>query len=85
MPATATSPHHFRVFSKPGSLARDTTLSVIRMLEESKASFSSLVINRHPGTGKSFPLLQAAEYAKATGCIVLYIPRSKSLVDSTHS
>ncbi|KAJ7281685.1 mitochondrial ribosomal death-associated protein 3-domain-containing protein [Mycena rebaudengoi] len=73
----------FRVLSKPCSLVRDTTLSVIRALEESKASFSSLVLNGRPGTGKSFLLLQAAEYAKATGWIVLYIPRGKSLVDSS--
>ncbi|KAJ7208445.1 mitochondrial ribosomal death-associated protein 3-domain-containing protein [Mycena rebaudengoi] len=90
----STSPHRvyglptkmlleFRVLSKPCSLVRDTTLSVIRALEESKASFSSLVLNGRPGTGKSFLLLQAAEYAKATGWIVLYIPRGKSLVDSS--
>ncbi|KAJ7208463.1 mitochondrial ribosomal death-associated protein 3-domain-containing protein [Mycena rebaudengoi] len=67
------------VLSKPCSLAHDTTPSVIRALE-SKASFSSFMINGRPGTGKSFLLLQAAEYAKATGWIS--ISRGKSLVDS---
>ncbi|KAJ6606930.1 mitochondrial ribosomal death-associated protein 3-domain-containing protein [Mycena sp. CBHHK59/15] len=73
----------FRVLSKPCSLIRATTLSLIRALEESKSKFASLVLNGRPGCGKSFLLLQAAEYATATGWIVLYIPRAKQLVNSS--
>ncbi|KAJ6558985.1 mitochondrial ribosomal death-associated protein 3-domain-containing protein [Mycena sp. CBHHK59/15] len=73
----------FRVLSKPCSLIRATTLSLIRALEESKSKFASLVLNGRSGCGKSFLLLQAAEYATATGWIVLYIPRAKQLVNSS--
>ncbi|KAJ7123055.1 mitochondrial ribosomal death-associated protein 3-domain-containing protein [Mycena epipterygia] len=74
----------FRLLGVPCSVTTSTTLSIIRALEESKEKPARLVLNGPPGCGKSFLLLQAAEYAAASGeWIVLYIPRTRRFVDSS--
>ncbi|KAF7326929.1 hypothetical protein MVEN_02586800 [Mycena venus] len=56
----------FRMLGTPCSITTSTTLSLIRALEESKDAPSRLVLNGRPGVGKSFLLLQAAQYASAS-------------------
>ncbi|KAJ7460799.1 mitochondrial ribosomal death-associated protein 3-domain-containing protein [Mycena latifolia] len=74
----------YRILGTPCSVTTSTTLSIIRALEESKEKTARLVLNGRPGCGKSFLLLQAAEYASASGeWIVLYIPRARRLVDGS--
>ncbi|KAJ7248900.1 mitochondrial ribosomal death-associated protein 3-domain-containing protein [Mycena haematopus] len=76
----------FRLLGIPCSITTSTTLSLIRALEESKNVPARLVLNGRPGVGKSFSLLQAAQYAAATReWIVLYIPRARHLVDASTS
>jgi small subunit ribosomal protein S29 len=66
------------------SVTTTTTLSLIRALEESKNIPARLVLNGRAGCGKSFLLLQTAEYAAATGeWIVLYVPRTRRFVDGS--
>ncbi|KAJ6552780.1 mitochondrial ribosomal death-associated protein 3-domain-containing protein [Mycena capillaripes] len=76
----------FRILGAPISITTSTTLSLIRALEESaqNSKSQSLVLNGRSGTGKSFLLLQAAQYASSSRTwIVLYIPRAQRLVDSS--
>ncbi|KAJ6463345.1 mitochondrial ribosomal death-associated protein 3-domain-containing protein [Mycena sanguinolenta] len=74
----------FRLLGIPCSITTSTTLSLIRVLEESKDLPARLVLNGRPGVGKSFLLLQAAQYAAATRqWIVLYIPRARHFVDAS--
>ncbi|KAJ7083705.1 mitochondrial ribosomal death-associated protein 3-domain-containing protein [Mycena belliarum] len=74
----------FRILGMPCSVTTSATLSIIRALEESKSKSARLVLNGRPGCGKSFLLLQAAEYAAASGeWIVLYIPRTRRFVDGS--
>ncbi|KAF7373462.1 hypothetical protein MSAN_00555900 [Mycena sanguinolenta] len=74
----------FRLLGIPCSITTSTTLSLIRVLEESKNLPARLVLNGRPGVGKSFLLLQAAQYAAATRqWIVLYIPRARHFVDAS--
>ncbi|KAJ7230213.1 mitochondrial ribosomal death-associated protein 3-domain-containing protein [Mycena pura] len=74
----------FRVLGAPCSVTTATTLSLIRALEEAKAHPARLVLNGRPGCGKSFLLLQAAQYASSSReWIVLYIPRARRLVDAS--
>ncbi|KAJ7475250.1 mitochondrial ribosomal death-associated protein 3-domain-containing protein [Mycena galericulata] len=74
----------FRILGVPCSVTTSTTLSLVRVLEESVSSPSRLVLNGRAGCGKSFLLLQAAEYAAASSAwLVLYIPRARRLVDAS--
>ncbi|KAJ6567681.1 mitochondrial ribosomal death-associated protein 3-domain-containing protein [Mycena vulgaris] len=74
----------FRILGMAASVTTATTLSIIRALEESKEDPARLVLNGRQGCGKSFVLLQAAEYAAASGeWIVLYIPRARRFVDGS--
>ncbi|KAI0825732.1 mitochondrial ribosomal death-associated protein 3-domain-containing protein [Irpex lacteus] len=80
--------HEFRILSKPCSLVREVTLSTTKWLDEATKKPSSAkraVITGNLGSGKSYLLLQAAEYARKKGYLVLYIPRSLRLVDSSTS
>ncbi|KAJ7665877.1 mitochondrial ribosomal death-associated protein 3-domain-containing protein [Mycena polygramma] len=74
----------FRLLGMPVSITTSTTLSLIRALEEAKSQPARLVLNGRAGVGKSFLLLQAAQYAASTRqWIVLYIPRPRTLVDGS--
>ncbi|KAJ7702463.1 mitochondrial ribosomal death-associated protein 3-domain-containing protein [Mycena rosella] len=74
----------FRILGTPCSVTTSTTLSLIRALEESKETPARLVLNGRAGCGKSYLLLQAAEYAAESGeWIVLYIPRTRRFVDGS--
>ncbi|KAF8172826.1 mitochondrial ribosomal death-associated protein 3-domain-containing protein [Mycena galopus ATCC 62051] len=76
----------FRLMGAPCSITTSTTLSLIRTLEEAKDVPARLVLNGRSGVGKSFLLLQAAQYAAATReWIVLYIPRARHFVDASTS
>ncbi|KAK7029726.1 mitochondrial ribosomal death-associated protein 3-domain-containing protein [Favolaschia claudopus] len=74
----------FRMLGAPCSITTSTTLSLIRALEESKDAPARLALNGRSGVGKSFLVLQTAQYAAASRqWIVLYIPRARHFVDST--
>ncbi|KAI0085775.1 mitochondrial ribosomal death-associated protein 3-domain-containing protein [Irpex rosettiformis] len=78
--------HEFRILSKPCSLVREVTLSTTKWLDGAATQPSSAkraVITGQLGSGKSYLLLQAVEYARKKGYLVLYIPRSLRLVDSS--
>ncbi|KAJ7070144.1 mitochondrial ribosomal death-associated protein 3-domain-containing protein [Mycena amicta] len=74
----------FRILGAPCAVTTSSTLSIVRVLEESKDFPARLVLNGRPGCGKSFLLLQAVQYAHASAdWIVIYIPRTKRFVDSS--
>ncbi|KAJ7070199.1 mitochondrial ribosomal death-associated protein 3-domain-containing protein [Mycena amicta] len=74
----------FRILGAPCAITTSSTLSIVRVLEESKDFPTRLVPNGRPGCGKSFLLLQAIQYAHALAdWIVIYIPRTKRFVDSS--
>jgi small subunit ribosomal protein S29 len=76
----------FRILSKPCSVIRDVTLTAIEMLEHASKKSSAdtrIIFTGSTGSGKSFLLLQAVEYAVANNWVVLYIPRGVNLVNST--
>ncbi|KAF8606036.1 hypothetical protein BDV93DRAFT_438114 [Ceratobasidium sp. AG-I] len=80
--------NEFALLSSPTSVIRDTTLSVIEVLDNgAKTGTSSkdarVVLTGTSGSGKSHLLLQAANYAIANKWVVLYAPRAISWVDST--
>ncbi|KAF7309328.1 hypothetical protein MIND_00303100 [Mycena indigotica] len=74
----------FRILGAPVAVTTGATLSIVRALEEAKAYPARLVLNGRPGCGKSFLLLQAVQYAHAAGdWVVIYIPRTRTFVDSS--
>ncbi|RXW16060.1 hypothetical protein EST38_g9796 [Candolleomyces aberdarensis] len=76
----------FRILSTPCSVIRDVTVETKNKLEKAKDSSSKdsrIVLTGRAGCGKSFLLHQAVQYAKSEGWIVLYIPRAKTLINST--
>ncbi|KAI0060655.1 hypothetical protein BV25DRAFT_1954404 [Artomyces pyxidatus] len=77
----------FRVLSKPASIVRDVTLRIVDKLQrasEQSSEKNRVVLAGSSGSGKSYLLLQAVEFAASTGWIVLYIPRGTiNLVNST--
>ncbi|GJJ11338.1 hypothetical protein Clacol_005570 [Clathrus columnatus] len=78
----------FRLLSKPCSVVRETTLKAMNALDSAKngtSRDSRIVLTGDSGSGKSFLLLQAVDYALQSGWIVLYIPRAISLLDSSTS
>ncbi|KAI0698355.1 mitochondrial ribosomal death-associated protein 3-domain-containing protein [Cytidiella melzeri] len=80
--------HEFRILSKPCSVVREVTLTTAKWLDEAARRPSSekrAVITGQLGSGKSFLLLQAVEYCRKKGYVVLYIPRSLKLIDSSSS
>jgi small subunit ribosomal protein S29 len=78
----------YRILSTPCSVIRDVTLKAIHTLDKAKGSSSKdhrIVLHGRAGSGKSFLLHQAVQYAQAQGWVVLYIPRAVTLVNSTNS
>ncbi|CAK5283745.1 unnamed protein product, partial [Mycena citricolor] len=74
----------FRILGAPCSVTTTTTLSLVRALEESKTRPAHVVLNGREGSGKSFLLLQAAQYASASrSWITIYVPRARTLVDGS--
>ncbi|KAA1468983.1 hypothetical protein DENSPDRAFT_857644 [Dentipellis sp. KUC8613] len=76
----------FRVLSKPATVIRDVTLKVVDRLQAASQQSSAnnrVVLAGASGSGKSYLLLQAVEYAAASKWIVMYIPRAINLVNST--
>ncbi|KAJ7632787.1 mitochondrial ribosomal death-associated protein 3-domain-containing protein, partial [Roridomyces roridus] len=74
----------FRILGVPCSVTTSTTLSIVRALQESISVPSRLILNGRAGCGKSFLLLQAAEYAAATEeWFVFYVPRAQRFVDGS--
>ncbi|KAF9002462.1 mitochondrial ribosomal death-associated protein 3-domain-containing protein [Cyathus striatus] len=80
--------HEFSILSRPYCLVRDITLETCKILEEARGKPSSetrMVITGDQGSGKSYLLMQAVQYAKQKGWIVIYLPKSQKLVNSTSS
>ncbi|KAL6300287.1 mitochondrial ribosomal death-associated protein 3-domain-containing protein [Sparassis latifolia] len=85
----------FRVLSKPCSVIRNVTLSLIDTLDDANQKSSKdtrLVLTGSAGCGKSFLMLQAVEYCSASNWMTLYVPRGRvglaelgiTTVDSSH-
>ncbi|KAI0339407.1 hypothetical protein BDW22DRAFT_1409048 [Trametopsis cervina] len=80
--------HEFRILSKPCSVVRNATLTTAKWLDEAEklpSNQNRAIITGQMGSGKSFLLLQAVEYWRKKGHVVLYIPRSLKLIDSSSS
>ncbi|VDC06087.1 unnamed protein product [Peniophora sp. CBMAI 1063] len=78
--------YDLRLLTKPAAVIRDVTVKTVDTLNEAgKASSkdSRYVIYGEAGSGKSYTLLQAVQYARAAKWLVMYIPRAVSLVNST--
>jgi len=76
----------FRVLSKPASVVRDVTLKVVDRLQAAREQSSQknrIIFSGSSGSGKSYLLLQAVEFAASTNWLVMYIPRAINLVNST--
>jgi len=76
----------FRVLSKPCSVVRDVTLNVLERLDAASQTSSAntrIVLTGKPGSGKSFTLVQAVQYASSNNWIVFYFPRAINTVNST--
>ncbi|KAI0045817.1 hypothetical protein FA95DRAFT_1560786 [Auriscalpium vulgare] len=76
----------FRILSKPASVVRDITVKLAGKLQRASQQSSEdnrIVLAGTRGSGKSYLLLQAVEYAASAGWMVLYIPRAINLVNST--
>lgn len=76
----------FRLLSKPCSVIRDVTLSVLERLDVAggKSSFRSrFVLTGSSGCGKSYTLVQAVQYAAATNWLVFYFPHVIDTVNSS--
>ncbi|KAF7325029.1 hypothetical protein MKEN_00545400 [Mycena kentingensis (nom. inval.)] len=73
----------FRILGAQCAVTTSSTLSLVRVLEESRDLPARIVLNGRAGCGKSFLLLQAVQYAHASqDWIVIYVPRTKRFVDS---
>ncbi|KZV72466.1 hypothetical protein PENSPDRAFT_750913 [Peniophora sp. CONT] len=78
--------YDLRLLTKPASVIRDVTVKTVDTLNEAgktSSKDSRYVIYGQAGSGKSYTLLQAVQYAKAAKWLVMYIPRAVSLVNST--
>ncbi|KIJ55267.1 hypothetical protein M422DRAFT_23875 [Sphaerobolus stellatus SS14] len=76
----------FRLLEKPCSVVREVTLKSFETLNDckDKSSIDSRIIMTGPsGCGKSFTLLQTVDYALSSGWIVLYVPRTISMLNSS--
>ncbi|KAF5391111.1 hypothetical protein D9757_003064 [Collybiopsis confluens] len=76
----------FRLLSKKCSVIRNITVLTAQELDsaaEAPSHKTRFVLTGAEGSGKSFLLLQAVRYCLAKGWIVIYVPRAKSLVNST--
>ncbi|KAK4698316.1 small subunit ribosomal protein S29, partial [Phenoliferia sp. Uapishka_3] len=76
----------FACTAKPSTVVRSATLAFTDMLDKSKTGSSSA--SRHllagpSGSGKSVLLLQGASHALSSGWVVLYLPSTAPLVDSS--
>ncbi|KAJ3521232.1 hypothetical protein NMY22_g12401 [Coprinellus aureogranulatus] len=78
----------YRILSTPTSIIRPITLTLTSTLSSAKGSSSSdsrIVLHGRAGSGKSYALHQAVQYAQAEGWVVVYVPRAVTLVNSTNS
>ncbi|KAJ3502969.1 hypothetical protein NMY22_g18411 [Coprinellus aureogranulatus] len=78
----------YRILSSPTSIIRPITLTLTSSLSAAKGSSSSdnrIVLHGRAGSGKSYALHQAVQYAQAEGRVVVYVPRAVTLVNSTNS
>ncbi|KAJ3528203.1 hypothetical protein NMY22_g9509 [Coprinellus aureogranulatus] len=78
----------YRILSSPTSIIRPITLTLTSTLSSAKGSSSAdsrLVLHGRAGSGKSYALHQAVQYAQAEGWVVVYVPRAVTLVKSTNS
>ncbi|KAI0314593.1 mitochondrial ribosomal death-associated protein 3-domain-containing protein [Amylostereum chailletii] len=76
----------FRVLSKPTSVIRDVTVQLVDKLQaagQGSSKNSRTVLAGDAGSGKSYLLLQAVEYAASSNWIVMYFPRAVNLVNSS--
>ncbi|KAF9070753.1 mitochondrial ribosomal death-associated protein 3-domain-containing protein [Rhodocollybia butyracea] len=76
----------YRLLSQRYSVIRDITVITTEELEEAAlepSHQSNYVLTGPTGCGKSFVLLQAVQYCLAKEWVVIYIPRAKTLVNST--
>ncbi|KAL8284256.1 hypothetical protein RQP46_005005 [Phenoliferia psychrophenolica] len=76
----------FAFTAKPSTVIRSATLAITGVLDKSKGTPSTSsrhLLSGPSGSGKSVLLLQGASYALSTGWVVLYLPSTASLVDST--
>ena len=72
----------YRLLPKPCAVVRDITLTTLDKLDAASSQSSKdnrVVLTGSSGCGKSVVLLQAAEYCKGRGWIVMYVPRGMSL------
>lgn len=68
----------YRLLAKPYAVVRDITLTTLDKLDAASSQSSQdnrVILTGSSGCGKSVVLLQAAEYAKGRGWIVMYVPR----------
>ncbi|KAJ3519456.1 hypothetical protein NMY22_g13196 [Coprinellus aureogranulatus] len=78
----------YRILSTPTSIIRPITLTLTSTLSSAKGSSSSdsrIVLHGRAGSGKSYALHQAVQYAQSEGWVVVYVPRAVTLVNSTNS
>ena len=71
----------YRLLPKPCAVVRDITLTTLDKLDAASSQSSKdnrVVLTGSSGCGKSVVLLQAAEYCKGRGWIVMYVPRGMS-------
>ncbi|QRW03067.1 AP endonuclease [Ceratobasidium sp. AG-Ba] len=80
--------NEFALLASPASVIRESTLSILDVLDAGFKSGTSnkdarVVLTGNRGSGKSHLLLQAANYAAASKWVVLYVPKAIKWVDST--
>ncbi|TIA95784.1 hypothetical protein E3P96_03754 [Wallemia ichthyophaga] len=77
----------FDAQTQPHAVIRASTLKSIDYLDKAANSPSKdtrLVLHGDAGSGRSISLLQSVVYAQQSGYLVIYIPNSQHLVDSSY-
>ncbi|KAI0032672.1 mitochondrial ribosomal death-associated protein 3-domain-containing protein [Vararia minispora EC-137] len=78
----------FRLLAKPATIIRDVTMTMFQNLQRASNEVSnahSYVLYGEPGCGKSYTLLQCAEWAHGLEWLVLYIPRATQAITLVNS
>ncbi|EKM84200.1 hypothetical protein AGABI1DRAFT_52006 [Agaricus bisporus var. burnettii JB137-S8] len=76
----------FKLLNKPYTVVRGATVDIVDALtkaSESPSKDSRLALSGTSGSGKSYVLFQAVDWAVANGWLVLYLPRAVNFVNST--
>ncbi|GAA6063946.1 hypothetical protein JCM10212_002144 [Sporobolomyces blumeae] len=76
----------FAFSPKPATVVRNATLELKDLLDKSRKGSSKVsrhVLHGGAGTGKSTLMLQAVSYAQSSGFVVIYLPSSTPLTNSS--